>query len=121
MMSSAPEPMPHGQRAYVIAMCAIIAAAFAYAASDWGRWPRLTYHPLSGEVGLAPTSSLSIVYLGNVAWGLGGLACGAAAGALLCRLAPRAWPARALQLFGAWALTAVLLAGSYFTWSLWPW
>ena len=48
--------MPRGQRAYVIAMCAIIGGVFAYAACDWGRWPRLTYHPLSGELTLAPGS-----------------------------------------------------------------
>lgn len=114
-------PMPRGHRAYVIAMCAIIAGAFAYAASDWGRWPRITYLPLSGEVTLASTTSLAIVYLGNVAWGVGGAICGAAIGALLCRAVPRTWPDRVLHLFGAWAITAILLAGSYFTWSLWPW
>lgn len=114
-------PMPRGQRAYVMAMCAIIAGAFAYAASDWGRWPRITYLPLTGDFTLESTSSIAIVYLGNVAWGLGGAVCGAAVGAGLCRAVPRTWPDHVLQLFGAWAITAILLAGAYFTWSLWPW
>lgn len=113
--------MPRGHRAYVIAMCAIIGAAFAYAACDWGRWPRITYLPLTGDVQLSPTPALSITYIGNVAWGLGGFVVGGAVGAVLCRLVPRTWSERTLLLFGAWAITAILLAGGYFTWSLWPW
>jgi hypothetical protein len=117
----APLAMPRDQRAYVIAMCAIIGAAFAYAACEWGTWPRLTYLPLRGELTLDPAPVIGIVYMGIVAWGVGGLACGALVGALLCRLWPRPWPERALHLFGAWALTALVLSAGYFTWSLWPW
>jgi len=113
--------MPRDQRAYVIAMCAIIGAAFAYAACEWGSWPRLTYLPLRGEVTLGGGGAITIVYLGIVAWGVGGLVCGALVGAILCRLAPRPWTERTLHLFGAWAIAALLLAGGYFTWSLWPW
>ena len=46
---------------------------------------------------------------------------GALAGALLSKIFPRPWSDLVLRLFGAWAITAVLLAGGYFTWSLWPW
>lgn len=113
--------MPRDQRAYVIAMSAIIGAAFAYAACEWGSWPKLTYLPLRGEITLGGTPGVAITYLGLVAWGLGGLASGAVAGALLCRLVPRPWSERALHLFGAWAISALLLAGGYFTWGLWPW
>jgi hypothetical protein len=38
--------MSRAHRAYVIAMCAVIGGAFAYAACDWGHWPHLTYLPL---------------------------------------------------------------------------
>lgn len=114
--------MPRAERAYVIAMCAIIGGAFAYAASDWGHWPRLVYHPLGGALGFETSPSpAAIVYPGTVLWGFGGFACGAIAGALLVRLVPRTWTDRTLQLFGAWAITALVLAGGYFTWSLWPW
>ncbi|HVK84554.1 MAG TPA: hypothetical protein VM513_10635 [Kofleriaceae bacterium] len=113
--------MPRAQRAYVIAMCALIGGAFAYAACEWGRWPRLTYIPLSGELTFERSSALTVQYLGIVAWGAGGAICGAAVGALLCRIAPRPWQDRALHLFGAWAITAILLAGAYFTWTVWPW
>lgn len=114
--------MPRWQRAYVIAMCAVIGGAFAYAACDWGRWPRLTYQPLTGDVMMrAPTTIVTINYLGTVAWGLGGAAVGALVGAGLCAVWKKPWHERALQLLGAWAITGVLLAGSYYTWNLWPW
>jgi hypothetical protein len=114
--------MPRWQRAYVVATCALIGAAFAYAACDWGHWPTLIYLPLRGELTLAPPDgAIAISYLGDVAWGLGGLTAGALVGALLCAITRKPWPDRALQLFGAWALTALVLTGSYFTWSLWPW
>lgn len=113
--------MPRHQRAYVIAMCAIIGAAFAYAACEWGRWPRLTYLPLQGEVTFDSSPAISMLYLGIVAWGFGGLVCGALVGVLLSKLFARPWPDLVLRLFGAWAVTALLLSGSYFTWSLWPW
>ena len=115
--------MPRWQRAYVIAMCAIIGAAFAYAACDWGQWPKLVYAPLSGELMTKPpANAITIVYLGVVAWGLGGAAIGAIVGGILCALTKtKPWPERALQLFGAWAITGIVLAGSYYTWSLWPW
>ena len=114
--------MPRDQRAYVIAMCAIIGGAFAYAACEWGQWPRITYAPLAGRVTLGGTSTpTSMMYLGIMAWGIGGMTCGALLGAILTRVVPKPWPDRALHLFGAWAITAILLAGFYFTWGLWPW
>ncbi len=114
--------MPRWQRGYIIAMCAIIGATFAYAACDWGQWPRLTYRPLTGDVMMkASPTVVTINYLGTVAWGVGGAAVGALIGAMLCAIWKKPWPDRALQLFGAWAITGVVLAGSYYTWSLWPW
>jgi hypothetical protein len=114
--------MPRWQRAYIVAMCAIIGAAFAYTACDWAKWPRLTYHPLTGDVAMRATgNAITINYLGVVAWGLGGAAAGAVVGAVLCALFKKSWPERTLQLFGAWAITGVLLAGSYYTWNLYPW
>lgn len=113
--------MSRAHRAYLIAMCALIGAAFGYAACNWGGWPRLTYLPLTGEVALSSTQPLAITYIGNVLWGLGGFVVGGGVGAVLCQVLPRRWHARALLLFGAWAITAIVLAGMYFTWSLWPW
>lgn len=113
--------MPRAQRAYVIATCALIAGAFAYAANEWGSWTRITYLPLAEELTLSPPPAITIAYYGMFAWGLGGMLVGALVGALLCAIVPRPWPDRVLHLFGAWALTALVLAGSYYTWGLWPW
>lgn len=115
--------MPTSQRAYVIAMCALIGAAFAYAASDWGRWTHVAYLPVRGTWAFASGGfgGIAMHFYGLILWGLGGLAVGALVGAGLCRVMPRAWPERRLQLFGAWALAAFVLAGGYFTWGLWPW
>lgn len=113
--------MPREQRAYIVAMCAIIGSAFAYAACEWGGWPKLYYMPLRNDVAFSTPQAVSVGYPGIIAWGLGGVAVGALAGAILCRAVPRPWPARTLRLFGAWAITAVLLAGGYYTWGLWPW
>jgi hypothetical protein len=120
-MTAEPRAMSRAHRAYVIAMCAVIGGAFAYTACDWGHWPRLIYLPLSGKLVMEPTSAIAIHYAGIALWGAGGACTGALVGAVLCRAVPRPWPARAYQLFGAWAITAILLAGSYYTWSLWPW
>lgn len=113
--------MSRAHRAHVIAMCSIIGSAFAYAACDWGHWPHLVYAPMSGEIGLGSTAAVAIHYIGLVAWGAGGFCTGALIGAALCRIAPRTWPAHVYQLLGGWAITAIVLAGGYFTWSLWPW
>lgn len=116
------QAMPRGQRAYVIATCAIIAAMFAYAAAAWGDWPRLRYVPLSGEWTFSSsTPPTAMAYWGLVLWGIGGAACGALVGATVIRMVPRVWTDRTLHLLGAWTITAILLAGGYFTWSLWPW
>jgi hypothetical protein len=112
--------MPRQQRAYVIAMCAIIGGAFAYAACEWGGWTRLLYVPLRGDFTFTSQNAITILYLGLVLWGLGGFVCGALAGVVLSKIFPRPWSDMVLRLFGAWAITAVLLAGWFFTWSLWP-
>ncbi len=114
--------MPRWQRVYVLATCAVIAAALSFAASDWGQWPHLTYLPLSGSFVMhAPPGALAITYLGSIAWAVGGAAVGVLIGATLCAIAKKPWPDRVLRLFGAWAITAILLAGAYETWNLWPW
>lgn len=118
-------PMPEWQRAFVLAACALIGGALAYVACDWGHWPRLTLLPVTSEItsNSAP-GSLAISYFGIFAWGIGGAGCGVVVGALLCLPATfgrSAWSDRSLQLFGAWAITAIVLAGGYYTWNLWPW
>ena len=117
-----PTIMPRWQRANVIATCALIAAAFAYAACSWGAWPKLTYLPVTGELTMhPPPGAIAMTYLGIIAWGVGGAACGAILGAALCMIVRRPWADRTLRLLGAWAITAVGLAAGFYAWSLWPW
>ena len=114
--------MPRWQRAFVIATCAIIGCCLAYALCDWAQWPKLAYLPLRGELVMhVPAGAIAVTYLGNVAWGLGGAATGALLGAAVCAIAKKPLPERALQLLGAWSITAILLTGFYFTWTAWPW
>ncbi len=113
---------PRWQRAFVIAACAAIGGGFAYAACDWGQWPRLAYLPVVGRFSFhVPPGSVAMLYPGIILWGLGGTATGALAGAALAVAWRKPWPDRALQLFGGWAIAAVVLAGCYYTWNLWPW
>ena len=46
---------------------------------------------------------------------------GALLGVAVCAGVRRRLPERALQLLGLWAITAIVLAGAYYTWNLWPW
>ncbi|MFT3699354.1 MAG: hypothetical protein QM831_39770 [Kofleriaceae bacterium] len=111
--------MPRWQRVFVIASFALIGAAFAYAACDWGQWPRITYLPVAGQLTMkAPPGAIAMMYFGIIAWGLGGMVTGALVGAIACRVWNKPLPDRALQLAGAWAITAIVLAGSYYTWRL---
>ncbi len=114
--------MPAWQRTYLVACAAVIGFAAAYALCDWAAWPRAVYAPLEGTLQLErpPIGRDEISYLGVVAWGAGGALVAAAAAFALARALRRPLSARSLRLTGAWALTAVLLAGAFHTWSLWP-
>ncbi len=104
---------------YVIACCAIIGGVLAYCGSDFADWPKLTTAPLTGAIIVASKSNDGgITYWGSLLWGLGGAAIGGAGG-----LAGARWVVdrrSALQLLGAWACTALVLASLYIVWSLWP-
>lgn len=118
-MPEVSQVMPRWQRVFVIAAFGLIGAAFAYAACDWGQWPRLAYLPVDGALTMkTPPGAISMMYLGIIAWGIGGALTGALAGVLACAVWTKPLPDRVLQLAGAWAITAILLAGSYYTWHL---
>ncbi len=114
--------MPAWQRTYLVACAALIGFALAYALCDWAGWPRLIYAPVEGSFRLErpPVGRDEISYLGMVAWGLGGALVGGLTALGAARFIRRPLAARWLRLAGAWAVTAVLLAGAFHTWSLWP-
>ncbi len=114
--------MPAWQRTYLVACSAVIGFALAYALCDYASWPRAVYAPLEGAVRLErpPIGRNEVSYLGVVAWGAGGALLAALAAFAFARLVRRPLSSRALRILGAWAVTAVLLAGAFHTWSLWP-
>lgn len=114
--------MPRWQRTYLVACCAVIGFAIAYSLCEYAQWPRLVLAPVTGEARLdrPPISRLELGYVGLVAWGAGGALVGGAAALAAASLWRRPLSDRSLRLLGGWALTAVALAGAFYTWSLWP-
>jgi hypothetical protein len=114
--------MPRWQLRYAIACTAIVGWALAYALAGWHQWTRLHYDPLARSWGWQrhAASPVPIDYWGLALWGAGGAALGAALALVAGRLWRRPLPPSVLTILGAWAITAFLYAGTYFTWSLWP-
>ena len=113
--------MPRWQRAYVCGTCAVIGFALAYALCDFGGWPRLSYLPYEGAWTFSPPSDLvSMTYVGTFLWGVGGALVAAGVGAGATLVWKRPLPAAGFGLLAAWAMTAFLLAGLYYTWNIWP-
>jgi hypothetical protein len=116
------EGMPRWQRAYAAVTTGVIGFAIAYVFSDWGGWPRLTYFPYDGAWALTegPPGQVPMNYVGTILWGLSGMLVGAAAAWLVTGLVKRPAGKRFTGLMAAWTITAVLYAGAYFTWNIWP-
>jgi hypothetical protein len=114
--------MPRWQLRWAIACCAIVGWSLAYALASWSQWTRLVYDPLARTWAWRSrmTSAVPIDYWGLVLWGLGGATLGAVIALVGARVWRRPLPRGAQLLLGAWALTAFLYAGTYFTWTLWP-
>jgi len=108
-------------RAYFMSCAALIGFALAYTLPIYARLPRTIYDPVARRwawaVNLGP---IPMGYLGQIIWGLAGALIGAGvAGLVLARL-KREPSERAYALWAAWALTAVVIVGGYFTWNNWP-
>jgi len=114
--------MPRWQRIYLAACGGVIGYVIAYVASDFAAWPRLTYFPRrhAWAVVARAGAPAPMAYYGMLLWGIGGALVAAAIVLLATWGARRAVAPRWLHLFGAWAMTAVVLAAAYFAWNLWP-
>jgi len=114
--------MPRWQRIYLAVCGGVIGYVLAYVVSDFARLPRATYFPRehAWHVVERVDSPAPMAYYGMLLWGLGGALVAAALVALATKLARAPLARRWLQLAGAWAITAVVFAGAYFTWNLWP-
>ena len=113
---------PGWQRPYVICTLAVIGGTLAYALCTWGGWTRLQHDPYSGDWWwqAGPTQTIPINYYGDILWGLGGAALGAAVGAAATALHKKPLSGATVGLLAAWAMTSFVLAGLFYTWSLWP-
>lgn len=113
-----------GERAYLLGAGAVIGFALAYALPIVAEWPLAIYEPLAHRFSLGlPAGGVTLGYFGQVLWGLFGGLCGGLIGAGMGLGA--AWRGKPLTettsiLAAAWALTALLLVGVYFTWLNWP-
>jgi hypothetical protein len=114
--------VPPWQRSYLAACSAVIGFALAYALCDYASLPRLLYAPVEGvwQLERPPIGREEVGYLGLVLWGVGGALVAGLGASLVTRFIRRPVSRRILRLFGGWALTAVFLAGAFYTWSLWP-
>jgi hypothetical protein len=111
-------PVPTWQRAYACACAGVIGWCLVYWLADYAKLPRAFQDPASGAwrlVAEPPASSWS-GYVGLWLWGL----CGGAVATLtaLAALRLRRTPLtdRTLALWLAWAATAFLFVGVWFTW-----
>ena len=114
--------MPRWQRIYLAACGGVVGYVLAYVISDFAALPRATYFPREHTWRFVErvTEPAPMAYYGMLLWGLCGGVVGAALVLLATRFARGGLARRWLQLAGGWAITAVLFAGAYFTWNLWP-
>ena len=114
--------MPTWQRTYV-AVCAFVTAfALAYVGTDYLHIPRLYYYPHERLWRLLarPDGPFAMGFVGLWLWALLAGAVVAAIAWFAARARQRAISDKWLRLYLAWTVTAVLLAGGYFTWNNLP-
>ena len=110
---------PRTRPSYFAACGAVMGWALGVLLPSYGRWPMLFYDPAAGRWFVARSAGpLPIGYYGLLLYGLMFTLVGAAAGGLVGRR--RGQSDDAGWLAAAWALTAVLVSGAYYTFQLWP-
>ncbi|HJZ86530.1 MAG TPA: hypothetical protein VKN99_15220 [Polyangia bacterium] len=109
-------------RRYFAVCGGIIGWALGVLVPAYGRWPAPTYDPAARRwfVSRFP-GPLPIGYYGLVLYGLAGALVGAGLARALRRPGRRAEGSEAsIWLGAAWALTALVVVGAYYTFQLWP-
>ena len=114
--------MPIWQRAYLATCAALCGFAMSYGVCEYAGWRRLIYAPIGDgwRLGYPPIGRDELGYFGLLAWGLGGALLSAAITLAICLAIRRPIADGVLRLAGAWAVTAVVLTGGFYTWGLWP-
>ena len=108
-------------RAYFIACAALVGFALSYTLPIYAQLPHHFYDPVNRRWRLAVRlGPIPMGYVGQIVWGVAGaLIAGGIASIIVARL--RQEPSeRAYGLWAAWALSALVLVGAYFTWNNWP-
>lgn len=110
------------QRGLVAACAGVIGYCLTYVAVDYLKVPRLWHYQLERvyrveELGKGP---MPAGYVGLWTWAIVGGLVAAALGYGLVRLRKRPISEAGMMLALAWAMTAFVIAGGYFTWHNWP-
>lgn len=100
---------------------ALIGWALGYGLPVYGHFSSLWYDPQRRAWLLGPRPGpVPMGYYGQLLWALGGAALGLLVFVLIDRLGVRRSPRPSASLPTAWALTALLLVGAWFSWNNWP-
>ena len=111
--------MSRADRIYFVSCAALIGFALLYALPIYAHLPHHYYDPIAhhwlwtGSAGPIPMG-----YFGQILWGVTGALLAAGVASVVTRFL-RAASERAHLLWGAWALTAVIVVIGYFTWNNW--
>jgi hypothetical protein len=113
--------VPRWQRVTLAACAGVIAYMLAYVGTDFAGVPHLYYFPHERTWRLADRiAGLPMGYVGLWLWATIAAVLLGAATYLGLRWRRRPVSDRALALWLAWVLTAVVLAIAYYTWHNWP-
>ncbi len=114
--------VPRWQRGFVAACAGIIAHALTYAATTYGHLPKATYYQLDRlwRFEVRAQGTVPSGYVGMWIWALlAGLIAGSATWVAM-RWRSKPIGEASLSLAMAWAGTAFVIVGGYYSWNNWP-
>ena len=112
--------MERAERVYFVVCAALIGFALAYALPSYAHFRNYFYDPIAHRWLWTNTPGpVPMGYYGLQVWGLSGALFSAGIASLATRFM-RPASERGHILWGAWALTALLIVLAYFTWNNWP-
>lgn len=112
--------MKAAERVYFIVCAAAIGFALAYALPIYAHLRHHYYDAVAHQwMWTNNAGPVPMGYYGQQLWGLAGALLSAGIASLLTRFL-RSTSARANLLWGAWALTSLVIVLGYFTWNNWP-
>jgi hypothetical protein len=112
--------MTVSERVYFAVCAGLIGFVLCYALPIYAHLPHHFYDPIAHAwLWTSSAGPVPMGYWGQMVWALSGaLLLAGVASAVTRWLRPAS--ERTIWLWGAWALTAALIVGGYFTWNNWP-